>query len=70
MNFNDIVNKGKELAGSKGAQEAYKEFNSTDGSYTDKAKAAYSGYQKGEKSGSEEKSDSKEEKTESSDAKK
>ena len=55
MNFNDIVNKGKDLAGSKGAQEAYKEFNSTDGSYTDKAKAAYSGYQKGEKSGSEEK---------------
>lgn len=68
MNFNDIVNKGKELAGSKGAQEAYKEFNSTEGSYTDKAKAAYSGYQKGEKSDSKEdssdskKSDSKEEK--------
>lgn len=55
MNFGDILKKGEAaLAGKDGkidyaslekdAQEAYKTFNSTEGSFTQKAQAAYSGY--------------------------
>lgn len=69
MNFGDIVKKGEAaLAGKDGkvdykelekdAQAAYSTYNSTDGSSTDKAKAAYAGYQKSH-SGDDSKSDDK-----------
>lgn len=68
MDFGDIIKKGEAaLAGKDGkvdyaelgkdAQSAYSTFNSTDGSNADKAKAAYSEFQK-ERS-SEETSESK-----------
>ncbi|OBA22678.1 hypothetical protein METBIDRAFT_35846 [Metschnikowia bicuspidata var. bicuspidata NRRL YB-4993] len=74
MDFGNLINKGKEaLAGEDGkidysgmqkdAQEAYKTFSTTEGSYTDKASAAYSEYQKdhaSQKSSDETKSDSTE----------
>lgn len=57
MNFNDILKKGEDaLKGEDGkinykdlqkdAQDAYKTYSSTEGSYQDKASAAYSSYQK------------------------
>lgn len=75
MNFGDIVKKGESaLAGKDGkvdyktlekdAQQAYSTYNSTEGTTTDKAKAAYSEYQKNHSSDSKSdaKSDSKSEK--------
>lgn len=56
MGLDDLINKGKQaLAGkdgkvdykeySKDAQEAYKDYNSTEGDFQTKAKAVYTGYQ-------------------------
>lgn len=56
MNFNDLIKKGEAaIAGKDGkvdyaelgkdAQEAYGTYNKTEGSFTDKAKAVYSGFQ-------------------------
>lgn len=77
MNFSDIQKKAESaLGGSDGkidykelgneAQSAYGKFNSTEGSVTDKAKAAYSDFQtnhskhtSSEGSGSEKKEESK-----------
>lgn len=66
--FNDILKKGEEALGGKDgkkpdflelqkdAQQAYETFNKTEGSTTDKAKAAYSEYsQKGKSSETSEK---------------
>lgn len=57
MDFNGLLKKGQEaLAGKDGkvdykdlgedAQDAYKTYNKTEGSFQDKASAVYSGYQK------------------------
>lgn len=60
MGFDDLLKKGQEaLAGkdgkidykeySKDAQEAYKDYSSTEGDFQTKAKAAYDGYQEDHK---------------------
>ncbi|KAF8004622.1 hypothetical protein OXX80_009678 [Metschnikowia pulcherrima] len=56
MDFNSLMSKGKETLGGKdgkgqadlqkGAEEAYKTFNATEGTYQEKATAAFSEYQK------------------------
>ncbi|KAM9899844.1 hypothetical protein OXX79_005482 [Metschnikowia pulcherrima] len=56
MDFNNLMSKGKEALGGKdgkgqadlqkGAEEAYKTFNATEGTYQEKATAAFSEYQK------------------------
>lgn len=57
MNFNDLIKKGESaLAGKDGkvdykdlqqdAQDAYKTYNSTEGDFSKKAQAVYSGYKK------------------------
>lgn len=73
MGFDDLINKGKQLVGDKdlsqysgNAQNAYKEFNSSEGTMADKAKAAYGGFQKG---GAKEEKTEKSEKTETSEKK-
>ncbi|KAF3989097.1 hypothetical protein FT663_03768 [Candidozyma haemuli var. vulneris] len=71
--FNDLLKKGEEAIGSKDgkgpdlknlqkdAQQAYDTFNKTEGSTTDKAKAAYSEYSsKSGKASEEETSEKKE----------
>lgn len=76
MNFNDIIKKGEAaLAGSDGkvdykdlqedAQDAYKTYNSTEGDFTTKAKAVYSGYKNDRDEDA--KADSKDEKKEEKD---
>lgn len=67
MDFNNLMNKrAEEKAGSsdlpKGAEEAYKTFNSTEGTYQEKASAAFSEYQKNKGEGNiEEKTGGKDE---------
>lgn len=70
MGFGDLLNKGKKFASSeqgKDLQEdlkdGYKAFNETEGSNTDKAKAAYGEYKENHKD--DKKEDKKEEKEES-----
>ncbi|KAJ8141226.1 hypothetical protein OY671_005601 [Metschnikowia pulcherrima] len=56
MDFSSLMSKGKETLGGKdgkgqadlqkGAEEAYKTFNATEGTYQEKATAAFSEYQK------------------------
>lgn len=53
MGLEDLVNKGKQYVSDKdgkidyqSAQKAYGEFNKTEGSVADKAKAAYSEFSK------------------------
>lgn len=71
MDFNGLLKKGEAaLAGKDGkvdykelgedAQSAYKTYNSTEGTFQDKATAAYKGYQKEhEKDGKDEKKEEK-----------
>lgn len=61
MGFDDLINKGKEYYSNNKdevnkyageAKDAYDSFNKTEGSFTDKAKGAYSEFQNHGSSGS------------------